>query len=339
MLIESNVDISSLSGLKTRALARAFGKVDSIDTLSQLNDYAKSHKMILTPIGEGANTLWGKNFIDRLISKIEIPGFEIFKRNSREFLIKVGAGENWDSVVEKTVELDLSGIEALSAIPGTAGAAPVQNIGAYGNELCETLESVSVYDLADDKVRDLSSAECAFGYRDSIFKNTAKDKLIITSITLRLSQNNPEIPQYKDTLDYFKDYPRKPNLKEIRKAVIEIRNKKLPSPKLIPNCGSFFKNPIVTPLEFEKLRKIYSDIPHFSSSVGMKIPAGWLIESVGLKGGSFGNLATYSKNALVLINTNGSIDFEEVNNAIQKINSQVFQRFGINLEPEPIIIN
>lgn len=290
-------------------------------------------------LGEGSNTIFADKDHDVVVAKMEIPGFEVVSDAKDFSIITVGAGENWDSVVSRSVELGLSGIEAMSAIPGTTGATPFQNVGAYGQEIKDTLVSLAAYDTKTNEFVILENANCQFGYRDSIFRSTEKDRYIISSITLKLLKKAPAIPNYPGVLKYFSETGiEKPTLEEIRNAIIEIRSTKLPDPKKIKNNGSFFKNPIVEAGVAEGLKKSYPEATIFPlSAEKSKISAGWLIENAGLKGKDFGEMKVYEHNALVLVNK-GSASFADLEAARDTVISSVQNKFGITLEPEPIII-
>jgi len=298
-------------------------------------------------LGGGSNVVFSDGILSVIALKMEIKGFETINENKEYVDIKVGAGENWDYFVEKTVNMNLVGLESLSLIPGTVGASPVQNIGAYGGEVKDTILEVEVYEIGTGKIFNISNKDCKFGYRDSIFKGEAKDKYIITSVTYRLSKSLLSIPKYPGVAKYFEDKEIvNPTLAQIRDAIIFIRKSKLPDPREIPNVGSFFKNPIIFIDQFNKIPTSPTDgiIPHFDAGKDkmimkdlVKIPAGWLIENSGLKGQSFGNVSVYDKNALVLIN-NGNAKYEDIINARDEIVKIVKDKFGITLEQEPEIL-
>lgn len=314
--------------------------------------FAKEKNLPFVVLGEGSNSVFRDATLNAVVLKIEIPGFEIVKENDDSTEIKIGAGENWDKVVERAVEMDLSGIEAMSAIPGTTGATPFQNVGAYGQEIKNVIETVEVYDVQNSSFTFLSNEECKFDYRDSIFRSSEKGRYIITSIILKLSKFPPTMPHYPGVRHYFgittpagkAERPllhkegKTPTLREIRQAIIEIRANKLPDPKLIKNNGSFFKNPIVENAVAEKLKEQFPNITIFPAGESMsKIPAGWLIEQAGLKGKDFGEMKVYENNALVLVNK-GNATFQDLENAKDEIIKTVQEKFGITLEPEPIFV-
>lgn len=334
--IRENVDIRQYCTLKVGGQFRYFISVSNIDELKEASQFAETHNLPLRIIGSGSNTVFPDGVLQNVVLKLDILGFEVAEDTDEYADIKVGAGENWDSVVSRSVEMGLSGIEALSAIPGTAGATPVQNVGAYGQEVKDTISSVEVYDLKENTVKSLSNNDCKFSYRESIFKNEERNRYVILNVTFRLSKKEHKVPDYPGVKKYFEERGVKnPTLRQVRDAVIEIRKTKLPNPKDIPNVGSFFKNPIVASGKADELKIIYPNITVFTVDENhTKIPAGWLIENAGLKGYKFGSLSTYAHNALVLVN-NGTATRRDVENAKDEIIKTVFDKFGIAIEPEP----
>jgi len=290
-------------------------------------------------LGAGSNIIYSPEIKNKNILKIEIPSIQILEDDGHSVLVKVGAGVVWDEVVGWSINNNLSGIEALSAIPGKVGAAPVQNIGAYGCEIKDVLKSLTAYDTIENKFVDIKNQECGFSYRQSIFKSTQKNRYIIVSVVLKLSHDLPKIPDYPAVVEYFKDNNiANPTSKEIRKLIKEIRWSKLPHPEEMGNCGSFFENPIVDINFANDLKKENPNMPFYDLNNGLaKIPAGYLIESVGLKGANFGKVGTYEKNALVLVNL-GNAEYVDVIDAKNKIINAVKDRFNIELKNEPEII-
>src|SRR3989338_3591577 len=337
LAISEYVDLSKYSTMRLGGQARYFAEVDSENNLQELKKFADKVKLPLFILGGGSNVVFSGGILPMVVVKMAIKGFKIIEDQPDYSLIEVGAGENWDSVVERSIALGLSGIESLSAIPGTAGATPVQNIGAYGCEIKNVLEKLRVFDLKSGEAITLSNVDCHFRYRDSIFRNEEKGRYIILSVLLRLSKKPPSMPDYPDVRRYFTEKGiTRPTLGEIREAVIKIRSIKLPDPAVVPNVGSFFKNPVVTREEFKKIKSSFPDIKFFELENGkIKIPAGWLIEQCGLKGYDFGRLAIYDKNALVLINKGGA-SFANLEDLKNLIIEKVFQKFGLRLAPEPI---
>jgi len=334
--IQEYVDIKNYSTFKIGGRFRYFVEVYNMDDLKDIYSFSKEKGIPFFVLGGGSNIVFSDSDINILVIKINITGFEVINETDKYIDIKVGAGEIWDKLVEKTVEMNLSGIEALSLIPGTVGATPVQNVGAYGVEVKDTILEVEVYDIKEDKIVNILNKDCKFGYRDSIFKNKAKGRYVITSVIYRLSKLEPVIPKYPDTLKYFSERKViKSTVKDIREAIISIRKEKLPDPNEIPNVGSFFKNPMVSnELTLSILVKFPNAKIFPIDEKFTKIPAGWLIENAGLKGKSFGNISVYDKNALVLIN-NGNATKDDLLKAKNEIIKIVEEKFGIILEQEP----
>jgi UDP-N-acetylmuramate dehydrogenase len=341
--IQENVDTKDYSTFKIGGQFRYFVRIKDKEELSQLytvvqND-GKYKNIPIFILGSGSNIVFSDGVLEGLFVKNEIEGFEILEENDEYVDIKVGAGLSWDYLVQRSIEMNLSGIEALSIIPGTVGASPVQNIGAYGAEVKDVILNVEVFDPHKNEFKIISNLDCKFGYRDSIFKNEAKGKYIITSVTYHLSKGQPKIPNYPDVLKYFTDKNiSNPTLYDIREAIVYIRNNKLPDFRNIPNVGSFFKNPFVKNDVVEKLKINYPNIKIFPVDENYsKVPAGWLIENAGFKGKSFGSISIYDKNALVLVN-NGGASYQDLINTKKEIIRNVEQKFGIILEQEPEII-
>ncbi len=288
-------------------------------------------------LGGGSNLLFNGDF-DGLIIHPNVPGVGEVNEDRNFVYIEAGAGVEWDELVRLSVVYELGGLENLSLIPGKVGAAPVQNVGAYGVEAQEHIHLVRAISLDDGSLVEFSNEECRFAYRDSIFKNELKNKVVITSVVFKLDK----FPEYK--LDYgaLKQEVGKlgeVNLHNIRQAVISIRESKLPDPKQLGNAGSFFKNPVVNTTEAERIIESFEQVPHYSSSDGnsIKLAAGWLIDQCGWKGFREGNVGVHKEQALVLVNYGGATGIELVNLA-EKIKTSVFEKFGLELEPEVNIL-
>ena len=316
--------------------AQFMAKVTSRDELVSVIAATKQRNIPFFLLGGGSNIIAKDDGFKGMIIINAIPGFTVDSNDASGAVITIGAGENWDKVVQRTVEMGLSGIEAMSAIPGTTGATPVQNVGAYGQEIADTLVELEAYDTITDRFVKLQNADCAFSYRNSIFKATAKRRYIIVSITLRLSYTAPRPPFYASLQAYLEQHNISyftPQI--IRDAVIEIRRDKLPNPAVYPNTGSFFKNPIIEPWLFEELQKEYMDIPGYKMADGnYKVPAGWLIEQANLKGYSAHGMHTFEKNALVLINDSAK-SYTDLMAFRDEIIGKVRDQFRITLEQEP----
>ena len=285
-------------------------------------------------LGGGSNVLFTTNAIPKvLINRIE--GINILEESDESIRIQFGAGMTWHTVVEHAVNNGWGGIENLSLIPGSIGAAPIQNIGAYGVELKDTFHSLTALNFETGEINQFSHSECKFGYRDSIFKRSHKGKYLITSVTLVLQKKPTINTQYGDIQQVLNQKNiSQPSIKDVSEAVIEIRTSKLPNPKLIGNAGSFFKNPVVPNTLYQELSTKYSDIRGYSiDSEHTKVPAGWLIEKAGWKGFRDGSIGVHSKQALVLVHYGGGIG-GNVKSLAETIQKDIREKFGITLEFE-----
>lgn len=349
--LEENVSLKDLTTLRLGGKARYLAHVRSVDELEECLKWADQQKLGYFILSGGSNTLFGDSGFTGLVIKIEIKGLELIKNDSNLALVKIGAGEIWDDVVRQCVEQGLAGIEALSLIPGLAGSAPVQNIGAYGQEISQTITAVEAYDSQNKQMTTLQNADCGFSYRNSIFKAAAQERYIITSITLRLSKQPPEVPDYEDLKRYFDDHKiAAPSLSQIRQAVIAIRQRKLPDPATKPNAGSFFKNPIISASQFEQLAQKFPELNEapvgwpqpprwFLPSGEVKLSAARLIELAGLnKGHRLGTAQIDDKHTLVLENIGGQ-SAADLFHLKDEIIDKVKTKFGITLEPEPVIVS
>lgn len=338
MKLVENVSLSNHTTFRMGGVAAYVAEVQSEEELVLALTKAESLKLPVWILGGGSNILIPDNqTIEAFVIKIAIPGFTVLEEESNATDIRVGAGEIWDSVVEQTVALGFSGLEALSAIPGTVGGTPVQNVGAYGQEVKNVIKSVRVYDRRTKEFHELLNEECHFAYRDSIFKHEGKDRFVITFVTFTLEKKEPAAPNYPGVTAYFEQAGiSKPTIVEIRKAIAAIRARKLPDPKEIASVGSFFKNPIVSKEKAFEVKNLYPNAVIFPiGEEKAKIGAGWLIETLGFKGAVFGNLCFYEHNALVLVNRGGAT-FAELEQLISMVQNAAKEKFGILLEPEPI---
>lgn len=339
MRLQENVSLRDYCTIRLGGPAKYFATAKTPKDIKAAIDFANEKQINFFCLGSGANVIFSDSGYDGLILKIEISGFEVTDENETNTTVKVGAGENWDEVVRRTVELGLSGIETLSAIPGTAGAAPVQNIGAYGQELKDTFVELDAYDRKQLKQVVLKPEDCKFGYRASIFKSDAPERYIITSITLKLNKKSLVPPFYASLERYLSEHDITDySPANIRAAVIEIRKSKLPDPSLIANSGSFFQNPIIPKSQVDELLKEHPKMPHYTvSSDSEKVPAGWLIEEAGLRGLKSGHFSTYNLHALVITH-DGKGTFSELQDFIKIIQAKVNEKFGIEIKPEPQLI-
>lgn len=332
-----NVSLKDFTTMGLGGSARFMADVHSTQEVREAYLNAKSQSLPVFVLGGGSNTVAHDDGFKGTVLRVIIPGFEIISDDSTNTTIKIGAGENWDSVVARTVDMNLSGIEALSSIPGTTGAAPVQNIGAYGQEVADTLVSVDAYDTKTDKFAILSAADCQLSYRNSIFRAKSANRYIITYVTLKLFKSPPSPPFYRAVQDYLDSHNiADRTVQTIRDAVIQIRVDKLPDPKARPNTGSFFKNTIIEQWQLNDLRKQYSDMPAYEMADNMyKIPTGWLIEQLGFKGKLIHGIRVHDKNSLVLINESAQ-SYNDLAQARDEIIQSVRDRYRIDIVQEPL---
>lgn len=318
--------------------ARYFVEITSLHQLQQLLVHPLWKKTPKLIIGQGSNLLFSQDY-PGLVIKMALTGINKVTENADHVWIDVAAGENWHQLVLYCIEQQWAGIENLSLIPGTVGAAPIQNIGAYGVELREVLQQVTAIRLQDGAVCTFDNAACCFAYRDSIFKQDYKNQYMITSVQLRLNKTpcfHLDYGAIKDTLADMQ--VNTPTIKAISDAVIRIRQQKLPDPKKIGNAGSFFKSPILSLAEFKKLQHDYPEMPYFiDEQEHYKIPAGWLIERCGWKGKRLGDAGVHEQHALVLVNY-GYSSGQDIKHLAEKIQHSVKTQFSIDLLPEVNII-
>lgn len=338
MNIQHDILLSEFTTMKLGGRADYLTEVSSKKELIEALSWANESDLPVLILGGGSNVIF-KNGFAGLVILNKILGFEVLSDHLDSTLIQIGAGESWDKVVSKTVDMELSGIEMLSAIPGTAGATPVQNVGAYGAEIADTFIELEAFDTNENKFVNLSAEDCQFSYRNSIFKSPQNRHHIICNITLKLKKDSPKPPFYSSLQKYLDEHKIKEYTpKNIRKAVVAIRKIKLPDPKKIPNTGSFFKNPIVEFSQFEKMKGDHPEMPYFEMpDEKIKLLAGWLIDQAGLKGYQNHGMKVYEQNALVFVNESAQnySDLEEFKN---EVITKVEEKFGIVLEQEPELI-
>ena len=335
MKTQQNISLKNYNTFGIDALAKRFISVDGVYQLQQL---LKIEKNIFL-ISGGSNMLLTKD-IEKLVVHIDIKGISIDKEDDTAVYITVNAGENWHDLVLWCVSQNYGGIENLSLIPGNVGTCPIQNIGAYGVEVKDTITKVEALEIETGKLTSFSNAACKFGYRNSIFKNDVKGKYIITSVGFKLTKSKHHLNTSYGAIEteLLLKQIKKPTLQDISDAVIAIRKSKLPDPKKIGNCGSFFKNPVISKSQFLELQKEYPKIPSYSiSDDEIKIPAGWLIEQAGFKGKRFGDFGVHEKQALVLVNY-GNASGKEIYQLAQKIQETILNTFGVCLEIEVNVI-
>lgn len=338
MTIVKNIDLLPYNTFGIQAKATSFTTVRSTEDIKSLissGDLNQKHLIL----GGGSNVLLTKDF-EGLVVKVEIKGKEVVEETNDYIVLRVGAGENWHEFVMYCVANNYGGVENLSLIPGTVGAAPMQNIGAYGVEIKKNIVRVEAIEKSSGHVRFFNNEECHFGYRESIFKHEAKDKFIITHVTFRLTKHDHELNITYGAIDETIRQLgiQSLTIKAVSDAVIHIRSTKLPDPKQIGNAGSFFKNPSIQPDLLDFIKRDYPNIPSFPSAEGLvKIPAAWLIEQCGWKGKTFGNIGVHRNQALVLVNYGGGSG-EKIWELAMKIKESVKQKFNIDLQPEVNVI-
>tara|TARA_R110002126_G_C10490123_1_gene503609 strand:+ start:24795 stop:25826 length:1032 start_codon:yes stop_codon:yes gene_type:complete len=342
MNIQRNISLKKYNTFGIAVVAKRFIAVDSVYQLQQI---LKVEKDIFL-ISGGSNMLLTKD-IEHLVVHIDIKGISIDREDENNIYLTVNAGENWHEFVLWCVDHNYGGIENLSLIPGNVGTCPIQNIGAYGVEVKDTITKVEALAIDTQKLVTFSNAACNFGYRNSVFKNELKGEYVITAVGFKLTKQQHHLNTSYGAIETELASKKitKPTLKDISNAVIAIRKSKLPDPKEIGNSGSFFKNPVISKSNFIKLQKEYPNIPFYEikpfdyaqGDCSYKIPAGWLIEKDGFKGKRFGAYGVHEKQALVLVNY-GSANGKEIHELAQKIQKTIFNKFGINLEIEVNII-
>lgn len=337
MDIHTNIPLKNYLTMRLGGTARFMANASKKEDIAHLCRNAKSQGLQIFILGGGSNTIAHDETFNGIIIRNRIMEKTILTDDASGSTIRFGAGENWDEAVRFTIEHGLSGIEAMSAIPGTVGAAPVQNIGAYGQELSDTFIELEAYDIETDQFVTLDSDACQFAYRSSIFRGEASGRYAIVSVTLKLYKTIPQPPFYPAVDDYFASH----NITiftptELRNAVMAIRKDKLPDPAERPNAGSFFKNAIIEQWQLDELLKQHSDMPHYDLGNGSyKIPTGWLIEQTGLKGQLLHGMRVHDKNALVLINESAT-SFADLAAARDEVRGSVRDQFRISIEQEPL---
>lgn len=338
MQILSDIELKDLTTFHIPARARHFAEVASVDDILELQNtkvFRERKKLIL---GGGSNLLLTKDF-DGLVVKVSIPGITLEREDMHHYYLRVEAGVVWHQFVMYCVDHGYAGVENMALIPGQTGAAPMQNIGAYGVEMKDVCTRVEAIHIDTGEVVSFTAADCDFGYRESIFKNKLKGQFIITAVHFRLNKEprfNISYGDIKATLDEMKVFDL--NIKAVSEAVIKIRSSKLPDPAVLGNAGSFFKNPTVS---FEKCSELiaqYPLMPNYPQASGdVKLPAGWLIEQCGWKGKRVGNTGSHARQALVLVNYGGATG-HEVYQLAMDIRQSVMDKFGVEINPEVNLI-
>ena len=337
MEFQNNISLKNQNTFGINVSCRLFYIIQSQQDISDLihSDEFKNNKNLI--LGGGSNVLFTKDF-DGLVIKNKIIGKEIISENKNLKTVKVGAGENWHNFVLWSIKNGLSGIENMALIPGNVGAAPMQNIGAYGSEVKNVIENVWAINIEDGKKLIFSNTDCNFQYRDSIFKNELKEKVIITHVSFNLSKTPNNNTTYGDVKEEIQNLGLEISTESICKAVINIRERKLPNPNEIGNSGSFFKNPIISTIQFKEIQKQFIEIVGYKNSeTETKVAAGWLIDQCGWKGYRKGDAGVHKNQALVLVNY-GNANGEEIISLAKEIQQSVKDKFGIEIHPEVNII-
>lgn len=341
MDIRSNVSLRDHSTMRLGGTAAYLADVTSRRELQEALAWAEARQLPVLMIGGGSNIIWRDEGFSGLVMVNKILRFEEQLEDSENYYVTVGAGENWDSVVARVCTKGMSGIEALSLIPGTAGGAPVQNAGAYGQEISQTLVSVEAYDQQTKQFVTIPNADCNFSYRASRFNRADHGRFFITAITLHLMTTPPQPPFYGALQSYFDEHGITTFTPQIvRDAVIAIRSSKLPDPAQVPNTGSFFANPIIDEGQLAQIQADYANVPHWPMPDGLvKIPAAWLLEQAGLKGvhDEETGMQTWPAQPLVLVNEHAQTTAQLLQFR-QKIIDTVQAKFGITLKQEPELL-
>ncbi|WP_372999754.1 UDP-N-acetylmuramate dehydrogenase [Marinobacter sp.] len=334
--IRENVELEALNTLHVPARARFYVEVRSAGELAQSLGWAATEGLNVLILGGGSNLVFAGDFMG-LVVRLAIRGRRWEHIDGHNATLVLGAGENWHEAVLYAARAGYRGIENLALIPGTAGAAPVQNIGAYGVELCDCLESVTALDRTTGELVVLENEQCRFAYRDSVFKQTP-DRYVITEIRLGLSRSRPLMLGYRDLQEYLGDTQESSlDPLDVAEAVMAIRRRKLPDPDKVPNAGSFFKNPVVDGATFESLKARFPDIVAYPQEQGVKLAAAWLIDQCGWKGFRNERVGVHNRQALVLINHSCGSG-SDILTLAERIRGSVTARFGVSLEMEPGIV-
>ena len=335
--IHQDYSLSGRNSFGVREKTNFFAEPKNHEELVFLFNYIKRHSLNWMILGEGSNMLFTHPFEGIIIHPI-MPGIEKADESASEVLVKAGAGENWDHFVDHCVENNWFGAENLSLIPGSVGAAPVQNIGAYGVEAKDLVEYVEVFDTQNLKAEVLSNAACEFGYRDSIFKHGNSSRYVVTSVLFRLQKEPNFTLEYGNVKQEFLKHAEQ-NQRNLRNTIISIRREKLPDPQQTGNAGSFFKNPVISLKKYYDLQQEYPSLPMYAAGENMaKVPAAWLIENAGWKGIREGEVGTWPSQPLVLVNYGGASG-NEIFLFSEKIRNAVEEKFGILLEREVTVVD
>ncbi len=338
MQVAEHADLRAFNSLRVAARARYLVRLTEAGQIPELLELRQHHALPLLVLGDGSNVLFRSDF-DGLVAVVAWRGIEVLEESADTALVRVAAGENWHQLVRQLLSRGLYGLENLSLIPGTTGAAPVQNIGAYGMELCQHFDSLQAVRTDNGDSERFDHERCQFGYRSSIFKNSPRDRYLITSVALELSKHNQPLLTYPGLRQELGDLPvERIDATAVSDAVCRIRTRKLPDPTTLGNAGSFFKNPVVTSAALDGLLDSFPHLPHWQQANGeYKLSAAWMIETCGWRGYRRGDTGVHNQHALVVCNY-GSASGADIWALACDIRASVEQAFGIRMEPEPRVI-
>ena len=335
--LQEDFSLKNHNSFRVEAKTRYFAECDSVPDLIHFVRHRPHTDLPVMVLGEGSNILFKSDFNGTIVHPV-IKGIDILHETHSDIIVKTGAGENWDSFVEWTVKKHYGGIENLSLIPGSVGACPIQNIGAYGTEVSEVIEAIETVDISNGKIKTFNLSECGFGYRTSIFRSDLKAKKIITYVVFRLAKSPVLKTDYEPISERLKKY-KNMNISTLRTVVVNIRREKLPDPSKTGNAGSFFKNPVISDEEFGMIIHRFPDLPYYpAESTGYhKIPAAWLIEKCEWKGKRIGETGVWLGQPLVLVNY-GEASGKDIFELSEKIAADVFAKFNVKLEREVNVV-
>ncbi|ASK30510.1 UDP-N-acetylenolpyruvoylglucosamine reductase [Chryseobacterium sp. T16E-39] len=337
--MQDNFSLKPYNTFGVEAISRYFAEIHTIEELKEAILFSSSHSLPILFLGGGSNVLLTKDF-EGVAIQINLKGIIEESVDDHSILVTAKAGENWHEFVMYCLAKNYGGLENLSLIPGNVGTSPMQNIGAYGTEIKDIFVKCSVLNLDTLEIETFDLEKCRFGYRDSIFKQEGKGKYVILEVTFRLTKKDHIIKtEYGAiTAELEKLHIEAPTIQDVSKAVINIRQSKLPDPKITGNAGSFFKNPTISLSQFEDLKLKFANIQGYPNGNQVKVPAGWLIEQCGWKGRQIGNVASHQLQSLVIINATGNATGKEIFDFSTQIINSVKEKFGIELEREVNII-
>lgn len=335
-MIQSNFDLRELNTFGLHCNAKRFARFKSVAELRTILEERNNDPLLI--LGGGSNILFTRDF-DGLVLKNEIDGFEVVESSDDWAIVESGGGVVWHSFVLRCIQEGLGGIENLSLIPGSVGASPMQNIGAYGIEIKDVFESLKALHIDSGEIHTFDHEQCQFGYRESVFKRALKGQYIILSVRYKLSKRNHRLNTSYGAIESELEAMNvsNPTIQDVSNAVIRIRQSKLPNPAEIGNAGSFFKNPVVSDDVVASIKKSHESFPHYPAPNGTKLAAGWLIDQAGWKGKTFGSYGVHKNQALVLVNY-GESDGQDIYNLSENIIQDIKNRFGVELEREVNIL-